>query len=283
MSLSEYSGRDDEYWKCKRNTNILTAKEIKAILKDRGYAVGESTGKTRLISHLKRSDRGLISYNPYSNDELRRLVHARRIWLDFDEEYRVGTREELLRALERADDEPTFNRFSDLPAELRTRVYKYHFSDFSSIWLYAPIQPPITRASSLLRKEALPLFHQQCIFVIEMSVPRSATTAIGNSRICLKSLAWLGGITKSSISDIRRLVFRLYGASYVTVEVLISTKSSVRVVDDSLGLGMRPRAESNGLKKVQEIVKNILTREEMSKLRKSDLFELRSAAEHVYE
>lgn len=68
---------------------------------------------------------------------------------------------ELILVLENADDNPHFEGFSELPAELRVRIYEFHFESAyeRGTFLGPPGQAPITRVSRLLRKESLPVFY----------------------------------------------------------------------------------------------------------------------------
>jgi len=51
----------------------------------------------------------------------------------------------------------SFPQFLELPEEIRELIYIQYLAD-----LKQPVEPPITRASQLLRKETLPLFYKVC-------------------------------------------------------------------------------------------------------------------------
>ncbi|KAF2166940.1 hypothetical protein M409DRAFT_54702 [Zasmidium cellare ATCC 36951] len=69
------------------------------------------------------------------------------------------TRSDLARVLERADEYRTFTKFLELPTELRVHIYLLHFADLPPVPISTE-SPPITQVSSLLRKEALPLWYE---------------------------------------------------------------------------------------------------------------------------
>lgn len=65
----------------------------------------------------------------------------------------------MVKLLERADDEQRFDKFLDLPCELRLMVYEIHLEGLELPKGPRSVKPPpVCRASSLLREEALPLF-----------------------------------------------------------------------------------------------------------------------------
>jgi hypothetical protein len=66
----------------------------------------------------------------------------------------------LVDTLKKADDNPEFSRFSELPAELRNKVYKLAVADLNpkGLPLVRPASPNICRVSKQTRSESLPLF-----------------------------------------------------------------------------------------------------------------------------
>lgn len=76
---------------------------------------------------------------------------------------KARTHQSLVRKLEEADDQTTFPRFFELPAEIRNMIYEYHFCGYGAIF-YKHHQPPLTLASSQLRSESLPLFYKCVTF-----------------------------------------------------------------------------------------------------------------------
>jgi hypothetical protein len=70
--------------------------------------------------------------------------------------------------LHEADDTAVFDKFLELPPEVRTIVYKKHYEDFPDLSL--PHQPPLTLASKPLRAEALPIFYEHSTFVLRLKI-----------------------------------------------------------------------------------------------------------------
>ncbi|TKA22189.1 hypothetical protein B0A50_08355 [Salinomyces thailandicus] len=148
---------------------------MRDLLKSRNYAVGSIRDTSRLREGLRRWELGQISYHAHTNDELRTLIVRRKLDISrFTDVGNRGTRGELLDLLERDDREPKFYRFTELPPELRNRIYEYHFAGFRQP-IYAPSQPPITVASSMLRGETLQVFYNVCEFEIRLKVCWSRT------------------------------------------------------------------------------------------------------------
>lgn len=101
-------------------------------------------------------------------EELRKFCTQRKLSLPEDQNDKTL----LTNVLEETDENPRFELFSDLAAELRVRIYEVHFLDFCYGRQFASLvfcepDPPITKVSRLLRKEALPVFHD----VAPLSLP----------------------------------------------------------------------------------------------------------------
>lgn len=197
-----------EYWELERYDN-LQAKQMKAMLAERHYEAGSITDKERLKICLQRSDLGLLSYVKYKNNELRDLIKARGIQTDFSKGNK-GQRHELIDVLEHADNNREFRNFTRLPAELRTRVYEYYMADFTEP-LTAPKQPPLTLASSLTRKEALPIFYSTRTFQVDLLPPLASRFRATNAtklKIHASSLLWMQSTWAENLADIQSLRFR---------------------------------------------------------------------------
>lgn len=157
----------DDYWKLEHYSG-LKSKEMEQMLKDRGYDAGSRKSAENLSRHLQRADLGLRSYVKLQNSELKDLISKRRPDMDVE----IGNkREDLIDALEYADYHPEFDRFTELPPELRAKIYAYYFAEFEEA-LVAPKQPPLTRTSRMVRREALPLFYSSCTFELPMRAPQ---------------------------------------------------------------------------------------------------------------
>ena len=134
-----------------------TIKNLIQYLKDEGYECREKISRPGVIDAIGRHQRGLMSYEGCSVDELQAFCKARGL------PAKATTASRLARALETADDLATFPRFLDLPAELRNAIYELHFHGFDS-FNGEHVQPPLTMASRQLRSETLPLFYDCATF-----------------------------------------------------------------------------------------------------------------------
>ncbi|KAK3667813.1 hypothetical protein LTR22_001258 [Elasticomyces elasticus] len=166
MAVTRTTDKHDDYWKLEQQDWSIQGMRSK--LESYRYRVGSLRDKERLAECVRRAQSGLTSYYNLTNDQLRELIVARKI----DTSYYKNTpfasnKERLLATLELEDRKPKFYRFLDLPAELRNSIYAYYFSEFY-MDLYAPSQPPISRACSQLRAEALPMFYATCAFELRL-------------------------------------------------------------------------------------------------------------------
>lgn len=154
-----------DYWKLD-NTENNDQTQLLQRLQARGIACTPTSnqhGDRDRLAHLySRAQRGLPFYDDMSYHELHRFCQSRRIKLPLDDERHDRNR--LQSILEQADEDATFDRFLDLPPELRVRIYEMHkasldFGDFS-------VAPPITSVSKLVRVEALSVFFHERLFLI---------------------------------------------------------------------------------------------------------------------
>ena len=164
--LDDYNSEDcdcDAYWKlqCRVHTTRREAQR-----KARPFSIPKGVSTYRAIELCRRVQRGLLWYIPIPNADLRKFIDDRGLQTVHNYNAIATTKtasiipkNELVQILEKADDEATFERFTELPPELRSRVYELHFQSFEEP-LYAPSQPPITKVSKLLRTESTPLFYQ---------------------------------------------------------------------------------------------------------------------------
>jgi hypothetical protein len=144
------------------------------VLEDLNYELNDTS--IHPISHVRRALQGLISYHGCTNRELGQFVKNRKLRCAS----RMPPREDLIKLLEEEDTRATFKRFAELPPELREHIYKLHFATYPV--LETPVEPPITKASRLVRQEALPVFYQICRFHIEFE-PYTSDSQLGNVQI----------------------------------------------------------------------------------------------------
>lgn len=134
-----------------------------------GYFFKKSDKAERSVALYYRMQRGLLSYDGCSVLELRKFVEGRGIVVDL----RKAKKDNLVKALEAADDAATFDKLMDLPAELRVAICEFHFESFPALPL-SPHQPPLLLASSHIRRETLPVFYSSSTF--QTVVYRSSKT-----------------------------------------------------------------------------------------------------------
>ena len=180
------SGLDEanEYWKLKRPDDLrmtvrLSAQQLQDELESSAYFFYSSAAKPRLLQLYSRRERGLLSYEAYKIAELREFCSQRNVQLA-----RNAKKAEVVSVLEAEDENATFDRFLDLPAELRNYVYSLHFE---TLEIDCPsIPPPITYVSRQLRQESLALFFSTCTPTFVFCTRRYLTSFWGARRTKLQ-------------------------------------------------------------------------------------------------
>ncbi|GIZ47052.1 hypothetical protein CKM354_001015300 [Cercospora kikuchii] len=152
--------RHDKYWRLASYTESTKA-ALRSRLEAVNYHVPLSPlHRGTLAQQLQRLDRQLLSYFSCSVTELQQYVTARGLQL---EQSRRSLVNKLITALETADANPSFKYLLDLPPELRVLIYGFYMSNFDST-LQSPTQPPLTKVSTQIRQESLPIFYNTCTF-----------------------------------------------------------------------------------------------------------------------
>ncbi|KAK4549782.1 hypothetical protein LTR36_005083 [Oleoguttula mirabilis] len=149
----------EDYWKLS-NSDDLSHDQVTTALTSLGYTFSTSVPDARLKQLLSRAERSLISYEKCDREELAGFCTSRKLTFTGEDDVTP-----LLKILEHADEGAKFVRFTELPAEMRVRIYGLHFETLGTAF-EAPVQPPIAKASRLLRTEALPVFYQSITFLI---------------------------------------------------------------------------------------------------------------------
>ena len=148
-----------DYWKLDSARHCQT-RGLRQKLEKHGHSASKSgCGTTaRLRALYIRCQRGLLSFEGLSLHELRHFATLRGIVVDPD-----ATATIVKAQLEKADSEATFDRFTELPPEIRQIIFQYYFESLpSSERALRKYQPPITMVSRLIRAESLPLFYDCC-------------------------------------------------------------------------------------------------------------------------
>ncbi|KAF2480275.1 hypothetical protein BDY17DRAFT_35290 [Neohortaea acidophila] len=227
MAPSRYN-RSHDYWKIGDYSNEPMAR-MQRVLAKRNFKAPRAKDREMLEGYMKRSDRGLMSYVGCKNNELRKFIRDRGIEMASDRR-KKGLRWELLQALENADKNLRFEKFTSLPPELRNMVYEWYFAGFKEP-LDAPVQPPITRTSSLIRTEALPVFYASCIFALSLRKwKRLVETTITH-----ECLLWLVSCNTKYLPRIRRLAVQLQSPNKVHALFSIELRKSFEASDEVTG------------------------------------------------
>ena len=179
--------------------------KLKAAMEAKKFYFKKAEKRGRLIELYYRMQRGLPSYDHWRVPELRKRFRARNLTIFTEKAYKT----DLIEALEASDEDMRFERFMDLPVELRARVYIMYYEDLPSLPT-APRHPPISLVSSQIRQESLPLFYSTCVFKIEINAHfqrrslgyskdfRSHTPPENVSRIKKVNLHTYGGVGLNS-------------------------------------------------------------------------------------
>ncbi|SMR64014.1 unnamed protein product [Zymoseptoria tritici ST99CH_3D1] len=196
-----------DYWKIPATDQDERSTALKAIIDQPGGKQHYTTATTRyrLVELAARTHRGLRCYDGDSVQELKQFVSQRGLVAALATS-RVK-KLELMDLLETADEDATFDRFSELPPELRTLIYELHFEFFLTFDNFGSINsaspPPITHVNSQIRQETMQLFYATCHFDfgfdkpglqrrvmasptnILRHLPREAFSAVRNFCVCL--------------------------------------------------------------------------------------------------
>lgn len=158
--------RDDTYWRLAYPQ--LNKTQLRTKLTAIGYKSASKDSRNDLVALLRKHDTGSLQYSTCSNNELRRFAIERG--LAKVNESTTLSRDAFIKMLQKADAQRTFHGFTSLPPELRARIYDCYFADLAEDGpLCLPVDPPLTRASRLLRMEALPVFLKTCTFHLIIS------------------------------------------------------------------------------------------------------------------
>lgn len=149
----------DDYWRL----NDYQSTQRTTLLRDlerKGFTFRADIRKIELVEMQKRLDCGLLYYEDkrITKAELNRFIENRQLLKPV-----TSSRKAMISVLMGADEVLRFNKFDDLPPELRERIYQFYVSSLPS-QLFNPTQPPIARACKLFREEVLPVFHSLTTF-----------------------------------------------------------------------------------------------------------------------
>ena len=151
------------YWKLDSGVALPT-RRLRIRISNMDFATLKKTTKSRLRELYIRLQRGLICYEGLPYRELRLFASQRA--LAVSNGAKPDSFKTLKGLLEKADDDATFERFSELPPELQQIVFLHYFDSLVVRKVRYKQQPPITLVSRKLREASLPLFYERCEFTI---------------------------------------------------------------------------------------------------------------------
>ncbi|KAM0715358.1 hypothetical protein Q7P37_008856 [Cladosporium fusiforme] len=113
------------------------------------------------LERKERKERGLLIYEKCTIAELKGFIKSRRLQMPKGS-FRKA---DLITILEAADENPVFDKFASLPAELRDSIYAQYVDNLPPLPTL-PHQPPLTLVSRQVRKESIPIFYSRATFAI---------------------------------------------------------------------------------------------------------------------
>lgn len=259
----QHGGRD-EYWKI-YNHNTRSNAEMLNILRKRKYNVSNSSKKAELVKSMERLQRGLLRYESYLVSELRDFCLQRQL---SGAKWKKTKKDQLVAALEAADEAQEFRHLVDLPAELRVLIYTFYFKSLPK--LDEPIQPPILKASSLIRQEASPLFYLTCVFMLSDYPATYRRTS--SKELQTKGRFW-NHLSGENLEGIRRLEIQ-YGDDTRRYWSFDSLKWDDRGIKISELDGPEVEGPGSRGQRLVGYLKDVGARAEGSRLTKTDIVDL---------
>lgn len=257
--------RRDNYWRIYDGKSRLKHNHL-CKLTDAGYKVNDKTSIEELRALQQHHDRGGLCYGQCSDDEVQKFMSDRNIHVK--KATKRTWRSQTIKALMAADANAHFDRFHQLPPELRTRIYGMHFAEICppERTLSEPSQPPITRANRLLRAEALPLFYATARLTIAFTRRQSSFVRFGLSDTTIRSLsnASIGGLRQFDLA-----VSSSFGERYFTLRVEFDG-AAMAFTAAALPGSSREDLAVAGLKALTPLLDGVVGREGMRKLKRKD-------------
>jgi hypothetical protein len=277
-----------DYWKLDHGPS-RSKQALLSLLTPR-YRAYKSTDLVRLRDLYFRCQRGLLSYEGLTASELKIFITQRALSPGVDKRPTVSN---FKRMLELVDDDAIFDRFLDLPPELRLQIYTHYFDSLNNS--SKPIcggQPPITFACRLTRQEALSLFYCTCRFTLPTEAP------LKPGRFLLRHNA-LDFLNNTLTDNFARIRFIAMSCDAVVAKFRHSITIAINISDDECSAkissfntkGQEPRKRDtktiiddvNSLLDVEPhaLVRAIAVRKGPLKLQMDDLHELLISLCHV--
>lgn len=248
--------------------------------------------KEKLVPFMQRIDRCLPCYHICANDELERFCRDRRICIFPQAKKQTGKkkRQAMIDVLFEADKGLSFNRFLDLPPELRNEVYELSMTSYPEE-LNTPTHPPLARTCKLVRNEVLPMFYHSHRFQLIYSRPHSAPfdTPFGAH---VETCAFLHAVPPECVGAIEKLKLMFYTedkkclTDSILCRVDVEGAGDVKITVTHLEFDSQERREA-----LEEVVnanlsvevRKVAAREGKKKLRLTDLHVMHRAVQEVYD
>ncbi|KAF2210623.1 hypothetical protein CERZMDRAFT_85944 [Cercospora zeae-maydis SCOH1-5] len=196
-------------------------------------------------SHL-RAQQGLPDYHSCNPAELRKFCLARGLYSRTQPDQSADERTEpnKIKILQKADGTQTFNSFLNFPPEIRLMVYEWHFKDIcertseqesipgscrgDEIENMLLPEPPLTKASRIIRQESLSIWYRNTTFNIaidwQLDILGPATELRFLPHIQFaETERFLRTASEQAMQRIRKL--------HITGKVLVSGKRCILVCD----------------------------------------------------
>ena len=262
-----------DYWMLHSGEG-LTVCNLRDELQGQDFPVMKSTtDKVRLRALYARCQRGLMSYEGLSLNELKLYVAQRALPPILGQKRTVSV---LKAQLEQADDGTTFSRFSDLPPEIRQIIYNLYFKFIDTCTSTNKYQPPVTLASRGIRHESLPLFYESCMFSVFTSMNWHAQQNFDKALLA-ESGAFVEATSAQNFAHIRMMHIR-FNDLRIALQMNLTNKatpigilwySKLRYQEDHDQIPQKRKDRLSA--ELCKIGLRIATREGPLKLRKSDL------------
>lgn len=151
----------NDYWKL-NDYNGVVRRDLRARVIALGHPrVSPTRSVHELVQLLHRHERGQPCWDDYTDRELVIYSRGKECAVELRKNGKLVSADRLkvINALEHLDTRGcSFDRFRDLPPELRTKVYDYYVAAFPEA-LHLPVTPPLARTCRIVRRELLPVFY----------------------------------------------------------------------------------------------------------------------------
>ncbi|KAF7191922.1 hypothetical protein HII31_06732 [Pseudocercospora fuligena] len=184
--------------------------KVRNELKSKGTSI-RSYAPDAYLKHLNmRMECGLVLYETCTIEELQGFCARRGIPIPLSDSLTTPARKQrsLITRLKTADKKTDFQRFLDLPPELRVQIYVHYFTQVRNSLPaedkdQAFSQPPITTVSRIIRKEALPEYYK--IFTPSFEFVTTVTTHAFLGPSCHWAEKFIGKAHQDSMDQVQSL------------------------------------------------------------------------------